>query len=110
MNFRQTTRKKDRISYQFPVTRLIDCALAKTFMYPGMMLSIQWIKHDGIVIVACNGDVEHFVGLMPKGMIPHLEPLMNDLENHCIQLERIDCDQLTKSMWITIDSLHHITL
>ena len=75
-----------------------------------MIIVIGILVDDGIVIAAWNGDVEHIVGLMPKGMIPHLEPLMNDLENHCIQLERIDCDQLTKSMWITIDSLHHITL
>ena len=110
MIFRPTQRTKDRITYQFPVIRLIECKLADTFMYAGMMLTLKHIQNDGIVIIARNASIEHTVGLIPKGMVPHIEPLMNDLENYCIQLERIDCKQLTKSMWISVDSLHHITI
>ena len=79
-------------------------------MYRGMILTLQKINNDGIAIIASNVNAEHTVGMIPKGMIPHIEPLMYDLENYCVQLERIDCKQLTKSMWITIDSLHHISI
>jgi len=76
-------------------------------MYSGMILSSQWIKQDGIVIIASNSDSDNIVGLLPKGMIPHIEPLMDDLDNYCIQLDRIDCTQPSESMRISIDSLHH---
>ncbi len=96
MNRISTSNKK--LDYLFPVIRIIDCNLASTLMFSGMLLDLRWIKDDGIAIFVTIRNEAQMVGLMPKGMIPHLEQVMERQDEFCVQLDRIDCTQLQDSM------------
>ena len=74
-------------------------------MYEGMLLKLRCLQSQFIVVCIGEGDESLVVGLIPKGMTHHIHLLLETNEDLCIQLDTVDCSQLTNSMWIQIDTL-----
>lgn len=101
----KTTIAKQSLSLCFPVHRIIDCRDAKAYMYVGMALSLVSTDSRAIMVAGFVNGQDQIVGIIPKGMMPHLDDVLLNPYNFCIQLEEISCTQLVDKMWIRIDQL-----
>ncbi len=89
----------------FPIHRIIDCVDAERFMFSGMSLKLMRKKTQAILVIGFINGQDQIVGIIPKGMMPHLEEALSSPFDYCVQLKEIQCSQLVDKMWIRIDHL-----
>lgn len=100
------TPKRTLLNYlNFAVHKEIDCELAQYVLFKGMMLHLVGLPNMQMGVSAYYAGEHRVVGLIPKGMLHHLDDVVQNPYDYCIQLESLDCDQLKGSMWISIEPL-----
>lgn len=71
-----------------------------------MLLEFRHLEfYSPIAITAYYLGESRIIGFLPVGMRPHLDDLLLHEDSYCVQLERIDCERLENSMWITVEAL-----
>lgn len=84
--------------------------MAKAVLYPGKLLDLQWIAQGVLAVISANNGGKLIVGVIPKGMIPHLEVVVENGGEYCVELDSVDCTQLENYMWIKVQSLHQFSI
>ncbi|HAW18741.1 MAG TPA: hypothetical protein DCX14_01030 [Flavobacteriales bacterium] len=100
-----TLPKTSLTSLRFPIHKVINCLEVQVHLFEGMSLELRAVEGSAIAVMAFFESGYNVVGLIPKGMMPHLENVVSNASNYCVQVDSIDCSQLTDKMWITIDEL-----
>jgi hypothetical protein len=101
----KNTTKASLQSFRFPIHKVISCTEAKEYLFEGMNLELREVEGRAIAVVAYFDSTNSVVGIIPKGMLPHLEDVIAHQSQYCVQVDSIECAQLVDKMWISIDEL-----
>jgi hypothetical protein len=93
------------LKLNFSVHRIFESEKIERYLFDGMLLRLFAIGSCSIAVGAFIENEYRIVGLIPKGMIHHLEKILEEQDDYCIQIDCTNCSQLENAMWISIVSL-----
>lgn len=98
------------LPYAMAVHRAIDREEAEAHLFSGMQLYFRKmeIPSMSIAVMAYYNDRYNYIGFIPNGMISRIEELLNFEDSLLISLERVSCNRLANTFWITIDELPNV--
>ena len=99
-------RRRTMRAHQFAIHKEIPAHLADQLLFEGMMLQLVGLPDMNIGVSAYYAGDHRVVGRIPKGMIHHLDDVLQYPYDYCVQLDAVECDRLEGRMWITIEPLN----
>jgi hypothetical protein len=98
------------LPYAMAIHRSVDRQEADANLYSGMQLYFRKmeIPSMSIAVMAYYNDRYNYIGFIPNGMLSRIEELLNFEDSLLISLERVHCNRLANTFWITIDELPNV--
>lgn len=66
------------------------------------------LPSEAVSIMAYFKNDYHIIGFIPDGFISRIDAIMEYEDDLVISLERLNCDQVSDSLWVTLDELPSI--
>ncbi len=98
------------LPYAMAIHRSISREEADQNLFAGMQLYFRKmeIPSMSIAVMAYYNDRYNYIGFVPNGMLSRIEELLNFEDSLLVSLERVHCNRLANTFWITIDELPNV--
>ena len=98
------------LPYAMAIHRSISREEAKEHLFVGMQLYLRRmeIPSMSIAVMAFYNNRYNYIGFIPNGMLGRIEQLLAFEDDLLVSLERVECNRLANTFWITIDELPNL--
>lgn len=105
---RLSERFNRNLSLQFSIHRTYENDKIGRGLFKGKLLKLFQIGSCSIGVGAFIENEYVIIGLIPKGMVHHLQQVLVEQDEYCVQVDSTNCTRLNNAIWISIDSLNQL--